>query len=109
MFGSCVNGFGFSSSDVDICMSFLDAQEKPKEFSDKEVRDIVVDIAKILKKGKKFFPCRAIPQAKVRLQRIYLPLQNLSVSINEFAIFSCFRCLLSSLPIGRRNRKAISV
>lgn len=66
MFGSCVNGFGFNTSDVDICMSFVDSQDNPKEYSDKEVRDIVVDIAKIMKKCKKFYPCRAIPQAKVR-------------------------------------------
>ena len=62
LFGSSVNGFGFTGSDMDICLQFDKMPEKPDDVDPKEV---VRRVEKILKDERDYHKVYAIKTAKV--------------------------------------------
>jgi len=67
LFGSSKNGFGFRSSDIDICMTL---ENKVKE--DVDCVDVIIGLSKLLKKHKDCGNVLAITTAKVPIVKFYL-------------------------------------
>jgi len=62
LFGSSVSGFGFTGSDMDICLQFDAKPEKP---DDVDPKDVVRSVEKVLKNEREYHKVFAIKSAKV--------------------------------------------
>ena len=67
LFGSSKNGFGFRNSDIDICMTLEGHVREEIDFV-----DVIISLAKLLKKHKDCANVLAITTAKVPIVKFYL-------------------------------------
>jgi DNA polymerase sigma len=75
LFGSSRNGFGFSGSDLDICLTFAGHDAEPPEMYSDAV-DVIKGVAAAFKSNSFFSNIVAITQAKVPIVKFDLHLDN---------------------------------
>jgi len=80
IFGSSANGFAFSQSDLDICLTFKDV----KCYSDDESVSIIQNLSSILKKMPGLRNVQAITNAKVPIVKFIHPSSNLEGDISLY-------------------------
>ena len=86
LFGSSCNGFGFSGSDMDLCMTL-----KGKKKSDIDCVDYITKLASILRKNPECSNILAITGAKVPIVKFILKHANVEADIsmyNEVALWN---------------------
>lgn len=80
LFGSSANGFGFSNSDLDVCITFND--EKKKEEVDQNI--LIHELAHILKQSRAFNDVFAISTAKVPIVKFRCATTNFEGDLSLF-------------------------
>jgi len=97
LFGSSRNGFGFSGSDLDICLTFAGHDNEPPEIYSDAV-DVIKGVANAFKSNSIFSNIVAITQAKVPIVKFDL---HLDTSVKFEADISYYNVL------AKRNTKLL--